>query len=92
MNMLYAVISKDKEGAFQTRLDNRPAHVEYLKASKEVRMAGPFVNPERTMHGSLIILECDTLDDAKSWAADDPYAQAGLFADVRIEAWNKVIG
>lgn len=29
--MLYAIYCKDKPGHLQTRLDNRPAHVEYLK-------------------------------------------------------------
>ena len=28
--MLVALIAKDKDGAQQTRLDNRPAHVDYL--------------------------------------------------------------
>ncbi len=90
--MLVAVITKDKDGALQTRLDNRPAHVEYLKSSEFVRMAGPFVSPAGEMYGSMIILEVDSLDDAHAWAEEDPYAKAGLFSDVRIEHWNKVIG
>ena len=28
----------------------------------------------------------------QAFAAEDPYAKAGLFADVRIEEWKKVIG
>ena len=31
-------------------------------------------------------------DQAKAWAADDPYAKAGLFASVELTAWKKVIG
>jgi uncharacterized protein len=29
--MLYAIYCKDKPNHLQTRLDNRPTHVEYLK-------------------------------------------------------------
>jgi uncharacterized protein len=29
--MLYAIYCKDKPNHLQTRLDNRPAHVDYLK-------------------------------------------------------------
>ena len=32
------------------------------------------------------------LDLSETWAEDDPYAKAGLFAKVRIEEWKKVIG
>ena len=28
---------------------------------------------------------------AQDWAANDPYAKAGLFADVQLIPWNKVI-
>ncbi|WP_368185626.1 YciI family protein [Aestuariibius sp. HNIBRBA575] len=90
--MLVAVITTDKPGALDIRLENRPAHVEYLKASSEVQMAGPFVNEAGEMCGSMIILEVETLADAQAWAQNDPYEKAGLFADVRIQHWNKVIG
>ena len=29
---------------------------------------------------------------ARAWAEDDPYNKAGLFSDVRIQEWKKVIG
>jgi uncharacterized protein len=90
--MRVALICTDKPGALQTRLDNRPAHVEYLKASGVVELAGPFLDPEGNMTGSLIVLELPDLDAARTWAAADPYAQAGLFESVSIREWKKVIG
>ena len=36
------------------------------------------------MCGSLIILDVADLDEARDWAAGDPYARAGLFASVEI--------
>jgi hypothetical protein len=44
------------------------------------------------MAGSLVILSVDTLDQARDWAANDPYAKAGLFQSVDIREWKKVIG
>ena len=89
--MLYAVICKDKPGALQTRLDTRAAHLAYIEATGIVKMAGPFLE-EGQMCGSLVILDCDSLDAAQAWAAGDPYAAAGLFDSVSVTEWKKVIG
>lgn len=90
--MRFAVITKDKPGALQLRLDTRDAHVAYLKSSAVVEMAGPFLNEAEEMCGSLVIIEVEDLAAAQTWAANDPYAKAGLFAETRIQAWKKVIG
>lgn len=90
--MRFAVITKDKPGALQLRLDTRDAHVAYLKSSGVVEMAGPFLNEAEEMCGSLVIIEVEDLAAAQTWAANDPYAKAGLFAETRIQAWKKVIG
>ena len=47
--MLFALICKDKPNHLQVRLDNRPAHVEFLRALNEkgtLKIAGPFLNDE----------------------------------------------
>ncbi len=89
--MLIALIAKDKPGALQTRLDNREAHVAYLKATGVVAQAGPFLDHNDAMCGSLVILDVADMAAAKDWAANDPYAKAGLFADVQMIQWKKVI-
>mgnify|MGYP005698168267 FL=1 len=43
------------------------------------------------MTGSLIILDVGNMEEAKDWAAHDPYTKAGLFQSVELIAWNKVI-
>lgn len=92
MTMRFAIITRDKAGALQTRLDNRDAHLAYIAETGTVEMAGPFLDPEGVMSGSLIILNVETLAAAQSWADNDPYAKAGLFEKVRIEEWKKVVG
>ena len=90
--MLVALNARDKAGALNIRMENRPKHVEYLKASAAVRMAGPLLNDAGDMCGSLIILEVEDMAEAEAWAASDPYALAGLFESVSLDPWNKVIG
>ena len=90
--MRVALICKDKPGSLQIRLDNRPAHLDHIKSSGVVEMAGPCLSETGEMCGSLVVLEVETLAQAQDWAARDPYALAGLFESVQITEWKKVIG
>lgn len=90
--MRFAIICTDKPGALQIRLDTRTEHLAYLSSTGVVEQAGPFLNAEGEMYGSLLILEVEDLAAAQEWAANDPYAKAGLFESVTIQAWKKVIG
>jgi hypothetical protein len=90
--MRFALMTKDKPGALQTRMDNREAHLAYIAETDVVEMAGPVLDDDGQMCGSLIVLEVDDLAAAQAWADNDPYAKAGLFSDVTLRAWKKVIG
>ena len=90
--MRYALICLDKPNALQTRVENRPAHLEHLQSTGVVEQAGPFIDAAGQMCGSLIVLNVDSKAEAEAWAAADPYAKAGLFASVMIQEWKRVIG
>jgi uncharacterized protein len=90
--MRVALICQDKPGALDIRLANRAAHLEHIRASGVVEMAGPFLNAQGEMTGSLVILSVEDMGAAEAWAAADPYAMAGLFESVAIREWKKVIG
>jgi uncharacterized protein YciI len=90
--MKFAIIATDKPDSLQVRLETRPDHVNYLKTCGVVEQAGALLNEAGDMYGSLVIIDVEDKAAAQEWAANDPYAKAGLFADVRIEAWNRVIG
>jgi uncharacterized protein YciI len=92
MTMRYALICLDKPNALQTRVENRPAHLEHLQSTGVVEQAGPFIDAAGQMCGSLIVLTVDSKAEAEAWAAADPYAKAGLFASVMIQEWKRVIG
>jgi hypothetical protein len=92
MTMRYALICLDRPNALQTRVENRPAHLDHLQTSGVVEQAGPFIDAAGQMCGSLIVLNVDSRAEAEAWAAADPYARAGLFASVMIQEWKRVIG
>lgn len=90
--MLVALIARDKPGALQTRLDNRAAHLAYIDETGVVAQAGPLLDEAEGMIGSLLILDVADLAAARDWASNDPYARAGLFQDVELIPWKKVVG
>ena len=90
--MRAALICIDKPDHLQTRITNRPAHLDHIQSSGIVEMAGPFLDAAGEMIGSLVILSIDSIDQAHAWAAADPYAKAGLFESVTIREWKKVVG
>lgn len=91
--MIYILLCKDKSGYLQTRLDNRPAHVDYLNAldaNGTLRFAGPFLDTEGKPTGSMVAIEAEDEAAARAIADGDPYAKAGLFESVDIRPWNWV--
>ena len=90
--MLHALICTDHPDRLETRMANREAHLAHLRGDPLVVQAGPFVDAAGAMSGSLILFETADRTHVEAFVAGDPYAKAGLFADVRIEAWNRVIG
>ncbi|WP_112310340.1 YciI family protein [Pseudogemmobacter bohemicus] len=90
--MRAALICIDKAGHIEVRKANRDAHLAWIAESGIVEMAGPFLDADGGMIGSLVILTVDDLAQAQAWADADPYAKAGLFDTVTIREWKKVIG
>jgi uncharacterized protein YciI len=90
--MLFALICDDRPDALDLRKATRDAHLAYIRETGKVLQAGPLLDADGRMAGSLVILEVPDRAAAESWAAADPYARAGLFAQVTIRPWMKVIG
>ncbi|WP_292292105.1 YciI family protein [Marivita sp.] len=90
--MLIALIARDKAGALETRKANRDAHLAYIDTTGVVEQAGPLLDADDRMIGSLVILNVDDMTAAQSWADNDPYAKAGLFESVDLIPWKRVIG
>jgi uncharacterized protein len=91
--MQFVLYCLDKSGHQRVRAENRARHLEHLEAhSASLVAAGPLLDDEgKEMIGSLIILEVADRAAAERFAAEDPYAKAGLFASVRITPWRKAL-
>lgn len=88
----YALICLDKPDSLQLRLANREAHLAYVAESGVVVQAGPFLDDDEAMVGSLLIIDVPDRTAARAWGANDPYFKAGLFDHVQIHRWKKVVG
>ena len=98
--MWYAIIGLDHFGSLARRIEARPAHVarlEHLRDAGRLLLAGPFpaVDAEDPgaagFDGSLIVAEFDDLAAARSWADADPYIAAGVYRDVSVRPFRKVL-
>ncbi|WP_417596778.1 YciI family protein [Oceanospirillum sp.] len=98
--MLYAFICQDKEGTQAQRLEARPAHLERLQQLQNegrLILAGPHPAIDSNdpgdagFTGSLVVAEFATLTDAQEWANADPYFAAGVYEQVTVKPFRKVL-
>jgi uncharacterized protein len=91
--VLFFIHCIDKPGAGALRAETRPAHLEYLRSfGDKVVVGGPTLAEDgATATGSVLIVDLPDADAAARFAADDPYARAGLFASTTIAPWRKVV-
>lgn len=98
--MWYAIISEDTPNSLSKRQSVRPAHVErlkQLKAEGRLLVAGPHpaIDSEEPgdagFSGSLVIAEFASLEEAQAWADADPYIDAGVYQQVIVKPYIKVL-
>lgn len=91
--MQFVLYCVDKPDHAQVRADNRPAHLAYLNDNlNRLHIAGPLTSDDAaSVLGSLLVIEAADRAEAEAFAAGDPYAKAGLFESVTIEAFKKVL-
>ena len=90
--MLFVMTCLDKPNAGSLRADTRPAHLEFIRARiGHVVLAGPlFAEDEKTPIGSLLVVDFPSRAELDRFAAEDPYARAGLFQSVTVRPFRKV--
>jgi uncharacterized protein YciI len=97
---LYAFISEDIPGTLDKRLAARPAHLQRLQTLRDAGrliLAGPHpaIDSEDPgddgFSGSLVVAEFDSLQAARDWADEDPYVSAGVYAQVVVKPFKKVL-
>jgi uncharacterized protein len=97
--MLYAIISEDHPGTLSQRLQARPAHLARLQALRDQQrlvLAGPHpaidsdTPGDAGFTGSLVVAQFDSLEQAQTWANQDPYLDAGVYAHVVVKPFKQV--
>ena len=98
--MWYAIISEDNHNSLPLRARAREAHLERLRtlaAEGRLLLAGPHpaidaeVPGEAGFTGSLVIAEFPSLEDAQQWADRDPYVSAGVYREVKVKPFKRVL-
>ena len=98
--MWYAIMAEDTPNSLEKRMAVRPAHLARLQALQNegrLLLAGPFpaidsIDPGPAgFSGSLIVAEFANLEAAQTWAAADPFVNAGVYADVTVKPFRKTL-
>ena len=98
--MLYAVFSEDVDNSLPLRMQARSAHLSRLRQLQDegrLVMAGPCPaidsnEPgEAGFTGSLVVAEFASLAQARAWADADPYVEAGVYKQVIVKPFKKVL-
>ena len=98
--MWYAITGTDADESLARRQSARPAHLKRLQQLNEegrLLLCGPFpaIDAEDPgpagFSGSLIVAEFSDLSAAQAWADADPYVSAGVFREVGVRPFRKVL-
>ena len=98
--MFYLIYSEDVENSLARRMSVREDHLARLKtlqAQGRLLIAGPCPaidseNPgDAGFTGSLVVAEFTSLVDAQAWADEDPYIAAGVYKNVTVKPYKKVL-
>lgn len=98
--MWYSIVGEDVEASLSLRAGAREAHLARLRTLAEegrLLIAGP--NPSidaedpgnAGFSGSVVIADFVSLEDARAWAAADPYVAAGVYARVTVKPYKLVL-
>ena len=98
--MLYVILGQDRPGSLEHRMAARPAHlsrIETLRDAGRLVLAGPLPAVDSPdpgpagFTGSLIVAEFPSLAEAEAWANADPYLTTGVFSEVRVHPFKRVL-
>ena len=98
--MWYAIEGHDGADVLAHRMEARAAHLARLvdlRDSGRLLLAGPCpaIDAEDPgpagFSGSIVIAEFPSLEDARAWAAADPYIEAGVYTRIEVRPFKPVL-
>ncbi len=98
--MYFAIIATDVDDSLPLRMPVREQHLARLHELNEqgrLLIAGPHPATDEespkspAFTGSLVVAEFESLVAAQTWADEDPYIRAGVYAGVVVKPYLKVL-
>lgn len=90
---IFVLECHDKSDGTALRAEHLTVHRAYLSEhASVVKLAGPLLDDADRSIGSLIFLDCVSLDQARTFGAQDPFARVGLFSSVTVREFQPEIG
>jgi len=98
--MWYVIYSRDRPDSLEARRHARADHLARIQALLDqgrLLLAGPrpAIDAEDPgpagFQGSLVVARFDSLEDAKSWAEADPFVAAGVYENVDVSPFRRVL-
>ena len=96
--MYFAIFVTDKPGVGERRNELRDEFIAYLRHHPDhpdvvYHHGGPTLADDgATIVGLLNVIEAPSLEAARAFVAESPYAKAELFADVHVRPWDWMTG
>ena len=95
MQFLITAYDGREEGHLARRMAVRPQHLENmrkLQAAGNVKTAGGILDENGELAGSFLVMEFESREKLDGYLREEPYVQAGVWKDIRIETCHVVIG
>lgn len=98
--MWYVIEGRDVPGSLERRRGERATHlarIELLRDEGRLLLAGPCPAIDAAdpgpagFSGSLVVAEFDSLQAARDWADADPYVAAGVWEQIEVRPFNRVL-
>ncbi len=93
--MQFFIYTEDMPDSLDIRKTNRDAHIAWLKTENDtvkLLTAGPWLDDEGVMRGSMLIVEAADKSAVENWLSLDPYRAAGLTRSTLIKGYIWAIG
>ena len=93
-------MAEDTPNSLEKRMAHRQAHLarlQELQNTGRLLLAGPFPAIDSNdpgpagFTGSLIVAEFNSLNEAMTWANNDPFLVSGVYANVTVKPFRKTL-
>ena len=90
--MTYLITCIDKKDSLNLRLVTREEHIKHLKRiKKKLILAGPILDQNQNPKGTVLVLDFNNIEEVNKFLKNDPYSKEGLFKEVNITEFKKVL-